>query len=135
VSARRRWAGPIACAAVLAAALLVGSGVLGGASGGPAARVAGLERLIAAPPRGDLSVAQSYSPASNALRHEITAEVHRGWSDERILDGIESRYGTQILLEPPAGGLDTVLWAAPVALAAAAAATLATMAVRRRRRT
>jgi len=132
----RRWLlGPLSLGLVLAAALLVGSGALSGAAPGTAARVAGLERLVAAPPRGDLSIAQSNSNSSIALRHQIAAEVARGWSDERILDGIEARYGTQILLEPPAGGLDTVLWAAPVALAIGAAAVLATVATRRRRRT
>jgi len=133
--ASRRWLGPIACGLVLAGALLVGSGAFSGAVGTAAARVAGIERLVAAPPRGDLSIAQSNSPASIALRHQVAAEVARGWTDERILDGIEARYGTQILLEPPAGGLDTVLWAAPVALAIGAAAVLATVATRRRRRT
>ena len=133
--ASRRWLGPVACGLVLAGALLVGSGVFSGAVGTAAARVAGIERLVAAPPRGDLSIAQSNSPGSIALRHEVAAEVARGWTDERILDGIEARYGTQILLEPPAGGLDTVLWAAPVALAIGAAGVLATVATRRRRRT
>lgn len=134
MSARRRWLAPCCMAVVLGAALLVGSGVLSGASGGPGARISGLERLVAAPPRGDLSVAQSNAPAAIEVRDQIVAEVHRGWSDERILDAIEAHYGTQILLEPPAGGLDTVLWAAPVVLALGAAAALGTAVVRRRRR-
>lgn len=129
-----RWLGPITCGFVLAGALLVGSGAFSGAVGGDAARVGGLERLVAAPPRGDLSIAQSNSPGSLELRRQIVVEVDRGWSDERILDGIAARYGTQILLEPPAGGLDTVLWAAPAVLAVGAAAALGTVAVRRRRR-
>jgi cytochrome c-type biogenesis protein CcmH len=129
----RRWLGPVVCALVLAGALLVGSGAFGAATTGAAARVAGLERLVAAPPRSDLSVAQSDAPGAIALRRQIAAEVARGWSEERILDGIEARYGTQILLVPPAGGLDTVLWAAPVALSAGAALALGTVAVRRRR--
>jgi cytochrome c-type biogenesis protein CcmH len=134
VSGSRRLLAPIGLAVVLGAALLIGSGALSGASAGPGARIAGLERLVAAPPRGDLSVAQSNAPGAIELRTEIVAEVAGGWSDERILDGIEARYGTQILLEPPAGGLDTVLWAAPVALAAGCAVALATSVVRRRRR-
>jgi cytochrome c-type biogenesis protein CcmH/NrfF len=135
VTGPRRWAGPVTCGLVLAAALLVGAGAFSDAVGTAAARAAGIESLIAAPPRGDLSIAQSNSPASRALRHQVAVEVARGWSDGRILDGIAARYGTQILLEPPAGGLDTVLWAAPVALGVAAVAALATVAVRRRRRT
>jgi cytochrome c-type biogenesis protein CcmH/NrfF len=133
--APRRWLGPLACGLVLGGALLVGSGALSGAVPTAAGRVSAIERLVAAPPRGDVSIAQSNSPSSIALRHQVAVEVAHGWSDERILDGIAARYGTQILLEPPAGGLDTVLWAAPVALAIGAAATLATIATRRRRRT
>jgi Cytochrome C biogenesis protein len=135
VSGPRRWLAPSCLALVLAAALLVGSGALSGASGGAGARIAGLERVVAAPPRGDLSVAQSNEPAAIEVRNQIVAEVTRGWSDERILDAIEAHYGTQILLEPPAGGLDTVLWAAPVALAVGAAAAMGTALVRRRRHT
>ena len=130
----RRWLAPVACGLVLAVTLTIGSGAFGGAAGGSAARRAGLDRLVAAPPQGDLSIAQSNSPASIELRRQIAAEVTRGWSDEQILAGIEARYGIQILLVPPAGGLDTVLWAAPVALAVGATAALATVAVRRRRR-
>lgn len=128
----RRWLAPTATAVVLGAALLVGSGLFS-PSAGAAARAAGIERLVAAPPRGDLSIAQSDEPAAAALRTQVVAEVAKGWSDERILDGIEARYGTQILLEPPAGGLDTVLWAAPVVLAVGAVASLAIVGVRRRR--
>ena len=135
MTARRRWLAPCALALVLGGALLVGSGALSGADGGVGARISGLERLVAAPPRGDLSVAQSNAPAAIAVRNQIAAEVAAGWSDERILDAIEAHYGTQILLVPPAGGLDTVLWAAPFALAIGAAAALSTAVVRRRRRT
>lgn len=134
MSEQRRWLAPAVLALVLGAALLVGSGALSGAKGGASARISNLERLVAAPPRGDLSVGQSDAPAAIEVRNQIAAEVRRGWSDERILDAIEAHYGTQILLEPPAGGLDTVLWAAPVALAVGAAVVLATAVVRRRRR-
>jgi len=134
MSPRRRWLMPGCLALILGAALLVGSGALSEASDGVGARISALERLVAAPPRGDLSVAQSQAPAAIEVRNQIAAEVHRGWSDERILDAIEAHYGTQILLEPPAGGLDTVLWAAPVALAVGATVVLGTATVRRRRR-
>jgi cytochrome c-type biogenesis protein CcmH len=131
----RRWLGPVTCGLALAGALLVGSGAFSGAVVTDATRAAGLERLVAAPPRGDLSIAQSNAPGAVALRHQVTVEVAQGWSDERILNGIVARYGTAILLVPPAGWLDTVLWAAPVALGAAAIAALGTAAVRRRGRT
>lgn len=134
MTAARRLAGPLVLAAVLAVALLVGSGVLD-APHSAAARAASIEREVRCPSCLDLSVAQSNAPSSVALRHEIAAEVARGEPTQRILDGIVARYGTDALLVPPAGGLTTVLWAVPVAIAAAAAVAGGSVVLRRRRAT
>jgi cytochrome c-type biogenesis protein CcmH len=135
VTTVRHLFGPVALCLVLAAALVVGSGAFDAQHLGPAARVAALEREVACPGTecGDLSVAQSEAPSSVALRNEIAQGVHDGQSNRAILDAIVARYGTGILLSPPAGGLDTVLWGAPVVLAAGAIASLGALAVRRRR--
>jgi cytochrome c-type biogenesis protein CcmH/NrfF len=82
---------------------------------------------------GDLSVAQSVAPSSTALRNEIVAGVRDGQSDSHILAVIVARYGTGILLSPPTGGLDTVLWGAPVVLGVGAVASFGVLALRRRR--
>ena len=135
MTAARRLAGPLVLATVLAVALLVGSGVLDAPHSAAAARAASIEREVRCPSCLDLSVAQSNAPSSVALRHQIAAEVARGEPTQRILDGIVARYGTDALLVPPAGGLTTVLWAVPVAIAAAAAVAGGSVVLRRRRAT
>lgn len=111
MSSTRRRLGPVALCAVLGVALLVGSGALDAQHAGASARIAALERDVRCPGSecGDLSVAQSEAPSSIALRNEIAADVRGGQSDRDILATIVARYGTGILLSPPAGGLDTLL--------------------------
>jgi cytochrome c-type biogenesis protein CcmH len=129
----RRLAGPLALAAVLTVALLVGAGAFGTTAPTAVARVAGLERLVGVPPHSDLSIAQSEAPAAIELRREVAAGVAHGRTDAEILHAITARYGTQLLLEPPAGPLTTVLWAVPVALAVAAVGVAGAAVWRRRR--
>jgi cytochrome c-type biogenesis protein CcmH len=135
VSSPRRLLGPIALCGVLGVALLVGSGAFDAQHAGAAARIAALERDVRCPGSecGDLSVAQSEAPSSIALRNEIATGVRGGQSDSDILATIVARYGTGILLSPPTGGLDTILWGAPVVLAAGAVGSLGVFVVRRRR--
>jgi cytochrome c-type biogenesis protein CcmH/NrfF len=49
-----------------------------------------------------------------AVRHEISADVAAGMSDNRILTSIEDAYGPSILLSPPTSGLGALLWIAPL---------------------
>lgn len=133
MTALRRLGAPLALAVVLTAALVVGSGLLDAQPTAAAARVAAIERQVKCPSCLDLSVAQSNAPSSIALRHQITLDVARGEPTQQILDGIVARYGTQALLLPPAGGLTTVLWAVPIAIAAAAALACGSIAWRRSR--
>ena len=134
MSATRRAVGPILLCFVLAAALLVGSGAFDASHRSDAARVSALERDVRCPGCLDLSVAQSDSVPSVALRSEIIASVRAGESDSAILATITRRYGTSILLLPPPGGIDALLWVVPTALAAAACALCARALVSRRRR-
>lgn len=135
MSATSRLVGPVALCCVLAAALLIGSGALDSHRGDAAARVAALERDVRSPGNIDLSVAQSNSAPSIALRNEIVDSVRAGQSDAHILSAITRQYGTSILLLPPPGGIVTVLWAVPTALAVGAGAFLARALLRHRRPT
>jgi cytochrome c-type biogenesis protein CcmH/NrfF len=136
MSALRRAAGPVALCCLLIVALVVGSGALDAnrTSAAPrlATRIAALERDVKCPGCIDLSVAQSTSATSIAVRNEIIASVHAGQTDSQILATITQRYGTAILLLPPPGGIDTVLWAVPTALAVVAGALLGRALLRRR---
>jgi cytochrome c-type biogenesis protein CcmH len=78
-------------------------------------RIAHLETLVRCPACDDLSVAVSNATSAIAVRHEITADVHRGESDNKILTSLEAAYGPSILLSPPTSGLGALLWVVPVA--------------------
>jgi cytochrome c-type biogenesis protein CcmH len=77
-------------------------------------RIAHLETLVRCPSCDDLSVAVSNATSAIAVRHEITAKVHAGESDDKILTSLEDVYGTSILLSPPTSGLGVLLWIAPL---------------------
>ncbi len=79
-----------------------------------ASRVAHLETLVRCPSCEDLSVAQSTSTSSLAVRHEIARLVQSGASDSAILTRLESTYGTSVLLSPPTSGIGVVLWLVPL---------------------
>lgn len=130
----RALLGPAALLVALGAALLVGSGVFAAASPRGASRAVAIERDVKCPESGcgDLSVLQSEAPASVALRDQIAREVALGRSTTSILAALEDRWGTGILLTPPAGGFDDVLWIAPLCLAGLAVAGASAAAVRRR---
>jgi cytochrome c-type biogenesis protein CcmH/NrfF len=131
VSTLGRAAGPVVLCVVLAGALVVGSGIFDAPSPSAPARVAALERDVKCPDCLDLSVAQSNTEPSIALRHEIAASVQAGQTDSQILAAITRRYGNSILLLPPPGGLDDLLWVVPTALALGAVALGARAVVRR----
>jgi cytochrome c-type biogenesis protein CcmH len=78
-------------------------------------RIAHLETLVRCPACDDLSVAVSNATSALAVRHEISADVHRGESDNKILTSLEAAYGPSILLSPPTSGLGALLWVVPVA--------------------
>ncbi len=65
-------------------------------------------------------VAISDSPASMARAQldKVRELVAENKSDQEILDYFVARYGEWVLLEPTTGGLNTVLWTAPVGLLA-----------------
>ena len=79
-------------------------------------RIAHLETLVRCPSCQDLSVAQSDSTSSLAVRHEITTLVRRGESDSQILTTIEDAYGPSVLLSPSTSGWGVLLWLGPTAL-------------------
>jgi cytochrome c-type biogenesis protein CcmH len=102
------WVGAFVVIVVLAIAT---------APGAPSSvtRIAHLETLVRCPACDDLSVAVSNATSAIAVRHEISADVHRGESDNKILTSLEAAYGPSILLSPPTSGLGTLLWVVPVA--------------------
>lgn len=118
---------------VLAVALLIGSGALGGGGGGSGRRIAGLETQIKCPSCDDLSVAQSSSSTSLAVRRQIVRLVRHGDSDQQVEDALVDEYGPTILLAPPASGLSAAVYVLPAVAGAVAVGTLAALFWRRTR--
>jgi cytochrome c-type biogenesis protein CcmH len=66
------------------------------------------------------------------LRERILAWVKKGWSSERVMDGLEQQFGPGIRAAPPRSGSGLVAWIVP---ALAVAAGLCAMLLVRRRAT
>lgn len=65
------------------------------------------------------SVAQSQSPMAAAMRDTIARQLAEGRSPEQIRQWFVDRYGTEVLADPPLGGLGTLLWVLPAGALAA----------------
>ena len=101
--------------AVLAVALVIGSGVLSGKPQTSAQRAAAIESVVRCPSCIDVSVAQSDQSTALAVRHEIERQVAQGRTTAQIEQSLVSQYGQTILLEPPDSGGFAVIWILPIA--------------------
>jgi cytochrome c-type biogenesis protein CcmH len=125
-----RYAG---VAAVLLVALLVGSNVLSPTPQSNAQRATALENTLKCPSCQDLSVAQSSSPSSLAVRVQVERGIAKGMSNEEIVAQLEGQYGNAVLLTPPSGGLSALLWLIPVLLVVGAGGIIVAVFASRRR--
>ena len=121
----RRWIGPLAVAAVLA---LVGVIVL---LPSPAAtdQVTALAAELRCPDCQALSVAESRTAASVAIRREIATQLAVGRTADQVRQHFVDRYGAWILLRPAS----PLAWLVPLAVVLAAGVGLAAWLVTRRR--
>ncbi len=129
----KRWPGWLLLGVV--AAVLLAVGVSGGNGvSDPGERADALAQRVACPVCDGESVYESRTRASINLRNEITALVNEGrLSDDEILAEIQSAFPTDILLVPPADGVNALVWALPAGVAICAVAGLV-VAFRRWRR-
>ena len=118
---------------VLGGSLLIGSKVFDAATPTLTQRATALESRLKCPSCQDLSVAQSTSASSLAVRAYVVEHLNQGWSDEQIVTALESRYGNAILLTPSGGGLSTLLWLVPLLLGAAVIGVIVAFIIRQRR--
>jgi cytochrome c-type biogenesis protein CcmH len=118
---------------VLGIALLIGSGVFSSTQVTNAQRVSALEAQIKCPSCQDLSVAQSTTSSAVAVRNQITRMVAAGDSDAQIESALVARYGSTVLLRPPAQGLALVVWLVPLIAGVIAVGALAMLFWRRSR--
>ena len=110
----RRWLPWLAMAVVLVVALMIGVAD----SDGPRTdgdRVRAIAASIKCPTCRSQSVLDSDAPASEAARVEIARQVEAGRTDAEIRAYFVSRYGEEILLNPPRSGIAGLVWVLPVA--------------------
>ena len=82
----------------------------------PKERVEDISRRLACPICDGESVFESRNADSQAIRIEIARQVDAGTvSDDQIINFIEQRFGSRVLLVPKATGIDALVWALPVA--------------------
>jgi cytochrome c-type biogenesis protein CcmH len=118
---------------VLVVALLAGSGAFSSTPPTDAQRVAAIESVIRCPSCEDLTVAVSSAPTALTVRSTVSHLVAEGRTDQQVEDYLVSRYGSAIVLDPPASGWSLLVWVLPVLGGVVAAVVLATVLVRRRR--
>ncbi len=105
----------------LAMFLLVAVLLVFGASrtGGPKTqqdRIDAITSVLACPTCSGESVFVSRAVAAESIRAEVARQVAAGLrTDEQIMSYIEQRFGGQVLLVPRATGVDSLVWALPVA--------------------
>ena len=101
---------------ILVAVFVVGSGALSSSPQTPSERAASLDARLKCPGCQGLSVADSASASSLAVRRQVRTEIAAGRSDAEIVASLQARYGNAVLLTPPGGGLTDLLWLLPLAL-------------------
>ncbi|MFZ0664908.1 MAG: cytochrome c-type biogenesis protein CcmH [Acidimicrobiales bacterium] len=99
---------------VLIIALVIGAGAGGHAPSTPSERAAALDADLRCPSCDDLSVTNSSAPTAVAIRQLVLVDTEHGISDAAIVSYLQSRY-PGILLRPPASGVESIVWFAPLA--------------------
>jgi len=122
VQARRRAAWG-ALAVVVVVALVVGA-----RSGGAQTaqqKAASIASEVRCPTCEGQSAEVSDAPAAKAVRTFVLAQVQAGQSRGQIEQALQDRYGSDILLRPPASGVAGLVWILPVVALVLALAGLA----------
>ncbi len=115
----------------LVAALVVGSGVFSSSPPTAAQRASAIESVIRCPSCEDLSVATSSAPTAVTVRDTIRQQVAEGRTDQQIETYLVARYGSAIVLDPPARGWSLLVWLLPLLGGALAVGVLVVVLVRR----
>ncbi len=129
---RRRFPLWTVLGVVLVVALVVGTGVLHSSPPSAAQRAAAIDSVIRCPSCEDLSVASSSAPTAVTVRATVRQLIDEGRTDQQVEEYLIDRYGSAIVLEPPASGWSLVVWVVPLAGGAIALAVLGVYLFRRR---
>jgi cytochrome c-type biogenesis protein CcmH len=89
------------------------------------ARVQALGKQLRCPMCQGLSIADSSSSAARAQMDKVRELVAAGKTDQQIRDYFTSRYGEWALLDPPATGMNLLVWLLPLLLLVGGGAAIA----------
>lgn len=108
------WPGWLVLLAVVIVALLIGIN----RSNGPLTdedRLDSIGQRIACPTCDGESVYESQSPAAANIRLQVKSLIEQGtYSDDDIIQYVQTNFGTKTQLVPKATGFDALVWALPV---------------------
>ena len=85
-------------------------------SNSPSARANRLAQELRCPTCQSEAVADSQSPAADAIRADIKRRIALGESDGEIKAAMVASYTQYILLSPDSHGIGIIVWAVPVAV-------------------
>jgi cytochrome c-type biogenesis protein CcmH len=77
-------------------------------------RINDIAKNLNCPTCAGINLADCRTLTCEQWRNQINDLVEQGYSDEEVLDYFATRYGTQVLQEPPKGGSTLFLWILPV---------------------
>jgi cytochrome c-type biogenesis protein CcmH len=83
-----------------------------------------IEAMLVAPCCWSQQVSVHQSEAATEIKRDVRAALRAGRSRREIVDGYVQRYGTRILIEPPARGFGAWLYVLPVVTLLVSAAGL-----------
>jgi cytochrome c-type biogenesis protein CcmH len=109
----RGWLPWVALAVVVAAALVLGTHRSGTRTA--AQRAAAISSEVRCPACSGESAEVSDAPSAKAVRQFVLQGVEAGATKGQIEQQLEDRYGSDILLRPPAAGVAGLVWVLPVA--------------------
>lgn len=112
-TSRRRLIGWIAIIAAVVSLLAVSVLDQGGIEN-DAERMQRLSESYACPVCQGQSVAESNAEVARTIRQQIRTEVQQDATDDEIRDTLISQYGGEVLLNPPAEGIGSLVWVLPV---------------------
>jgi cytochrome c-type biogenesis protein CcmH len=129
---RRRFPLWTLLGAVLLVALVIGSGVFRSGAPTPAQRAYAIESVVRCPSCEDLSVADSTAQTAVTVRAAVVHQLAQGRTNQQIEDYLVARYGSSIVLDPPASGWSLLVWLLPILGGLIAVTALVVVLVRRR---
>ena len=71
--------------------------------------------LLRCPVCQGLSVSDSPSTMARNMKAEVREKLAAGWDQEQILEHFERSYGEFVRLQPPARGVNWLVWFGPIA--------------------